>query len=355
MACRDRRELVPRHAVYGLTLASEFPFRWPLPPGRGPVDVRFTCQHHAPAHLDWEPSSPTHQVLPHDDADDPTITYHALETFDVVRIRGVADHYLLSDEIICHLHDPALDYLVEIQLLGLVLALWLERRGTPALHASAVVVEGGAVAFLGAKRSGKTSAATAMVAAGHPLLADDLLALVGSTAGIKAQPGYPMLRLWPDQAQHFLGELDALPLVHPAFDKRRVDVGARIGAFHPDPAPLRAIYLPTRVPDGEVTFEPLKASEAVIVLAATAFLRDAVHGLGLAAGRLAALAEVARQVPVRRVRYPSGLDRLGELVAAVESDLAAIAAAAAGRASHASGGASTPSVASGGSEGRQRH
>ena len=311
-----------RYALYGRTLASDFPFRWPLPRGTGTPDLHFTCVDTAP--IDVQMDAATRVLdLPlgaHDGA--ASISFHQLDGVDVVRIADDADHYVWPDRIICHLHDPSLDWLVEVQLLGMVLALWLERRGTPTLHASTVVVDGSAVAFLGTKGGGKTTAATSLVAAGHPLLVDDLLALELTGDDVLAQPGYPMLRLWPEQVAHFLGAHDPLPLVHPAFTKRRVAVGHRFGTHQTTPAPLRRIYLPVRRDGGEVIVEAIPSREALIETVRHSFLHDAVHSFGLAGTRLAQLAEVLRHASVRRVSYPSGFDRLPELVAAIEADVA---------------------------------
>src|SRR5665811_1255218 len=59
----------------------------------------------------------------------PDISFHAFQEFDVVRFRAIADYYVWPHRIICHLRDSSLAWLIEIQLLGMVLALWLEKRG----------------------------------------------------------------------------------------------------------------------------------------------------------------------------------------------------------------------------------
>jgi hypothetical protein len=326
----DRPEgstIVSRYVIYGITLETAFDFEWPVVADTGflEADVRFDCVDEAPIDVAFASYPPVHMVAVEGDEDRPDITYHRLPELDVVRIRGAGDHYIWPDRIVCHLHDPEVAYLVEIQLLGLVLAVWLERRGIPALHASAVVLDGSAVAFLGVKGGGKTTAATGMVASGASLLADDLLAVTSHGADVYAHPGYPMLRLWPEQADHFVGEHSALPQVHPSYSKRRVVVGERFGSFHARPAPLRCLYLPMRdVAADEVSFEPLRDRDALLAMVQESFLRDAVHGLKLAAGRLPALAAVVERIAVRTVRYPSGFDRLPQLAEAVAADVAAL-------------------------------
>lgn len=312
---------MPHYSVYGVTLRSDFMFRWPLPHTAPPADVTFGCTNAAPLGVEWAAIPAVHEVRFEPTREPPDVTYHVASGLDVVRIRGVADHYVRPDRIDCHLLDPDLAYLAEMQLLGMVMALWLERRDTPTLHASCVVVDGTAIAFLGTKGGGKTTAAAALVAAGHAFLVDDLLALVLRDGAALAQPGYPMVRLWPDQVDHFVGDPRHLPHVHPSFSKRRVPVGTTFGTFRPTAAPLRRIYLPSRHHTGGVTIEPMRTADALIELVRHSFLREAVHGLGLAGARIRRLAEMLRTVDVRVLRYPHGFDHLPEVVAAIEYDL----------------------------------
>jgi hypothetical protein len=316
---------VTRYRLYGITLATDHAFTWPVPrtaaDDRG-VDVTFVVQDRPPLDVDLDTDDVVHGEPVLDDEDRPAITFHVTEDLAVVRIVGVADHYLFADRIVCHLHDASHTYLVEIQLLGMVLALWLERRGVPTLHASVATVDDVAVAFLGVQGGGKTSAATSLVAAGHPLLVDDLLALeIGDE--VLAHPGYPMLRLWPEQVDHFVGTGRDLPLVHPAYTKRKVTIGDGFGRFRAGPAPLGRIYLPrrTRAPGAEVTTEPLGSADAVIAMVRDSFIGGPMHGLGLAGPRLRRFARVIAGTEVATIRYPDGFDRLPELVAAVEADV----------------------------------
>ena len=106
-------------------------------------------------------------------------------------------------------------YTVEIHLLGTILCFWLEQRGRRVLHASAVAFGGGALGFIAGGKSGKSSIAAAFMERGFPLLTDDFLALEGESSPLIGYPGYPQMRMWPDQAQHFMGSELGLPLVHP--------------------------------------------------------------------------------------------------------------------------------------------
>ncbi|MFU8889421.1 MAG: hypothetical protein ACNA8N_12550, partial [Trueperaceae bacterium] len=205
------------------------------------------------------------------------------------------------------------------------LAFWLERAGWPALHASSVVVDGSAIAFLSSHGGGKTSLAATMLRLGYPLGSDDLVALTPMGGTFLARPGYPQMRMWPEQAGHFVGH-DALEQVHPGLTKRRVPVGADgIGVFDGALRPLAAMYLPQRRDGGDIEFETMPSAQALFELVRHTFLVGVVEGAGLTAARFPTLAEVIRHVPLRIVRYPNGLELLPTVAERIADDARTLA------------------------------
>lgn len=197
------------------------------------------------------------------------------------------------------------------------MSYWFERRGLPTLHASAVAVNGHAVAFVSRHGGGKTGLAAAMVQAGFPLLTDDLLVLEEREGRWEARPAYPEMRMWPDEAAHFAGPPEALPLVQADSEKRRVAIGnGGLGSFLDASAPLACVYLASRRPerDGDIEIQPVSRGEALIELVRHSFSPRLVEAAGLQPARLDRLARLVRAVPVRRLVYPSGFDRLPEVV-----------------------------------------
>src|ERR1700745_2893354 len=86
---------------------------------------------------------------------------------------------------------------LEEYLLGQVLSFAMLVRGVEPLHATAVVVGGGAVAFLGDSGYGKSTLGASFVRENYPLLTDDVLVLEQCGQQMLAHPGMPRIKLMP--------------------------------------------------------------------------------------------------------------------------------------------------------------
>jgi len=234
---------------------------------------------------------------------------------EILRFSRAGDFRIDSDHIDGYLLDGERD-LAELRFLGPVLSYWFERRGFPTLHASAVSVNGRTVAFASHHGGGKSGLAAAMLQVGASLLTDDLLVLEEREDRWEARPAYPEMRMWPDEAAHFVGPPEGLPLVQADSAKRRVAIGnGGFGSFHDASAPLSCIYLTSRTQetDGGVEVLPVSRGEALIELVRHSFSPRLVEAAGLQPARLDRLARLVRSVPVRRLVYPSGFARLPEV------------------------------------------
>lgn len=308
--------------LYGLRLVSGFPFTHRLPLAKGEPDLVFELAAAAamPAPLETVWESPERGA---DGEPQTRLRRNAAGDREILSFLDVGAFHLAAGRITVVLTPGVAPQLVELRFLGPVLAYHLERYGTPVLHASAVVVAGRAVAFLATNHGGKSSLAAALMQRGHALLSDDLLPLratgEGCHDGYLAIPGYPQMRFWPSDAERFTGRGD-WPAVAPGLAKVRVPVGHRgFGRFHEEPAPLAAILIPRRCDDvTEVTLEPVPPAEAAMHLVRCSFLPRLVTGAGLQPARLAFFASLVERVPVRRLLYPSGYERLPDVAAVLE-------------------------------------
>lgn len=104
-------------------------------------------------------------------------------------------------------------------ILGVGFGVLLMQQGHLVLHASAVNVNGNAIAFLGNSGSGKSTMATFLSKKGYPLITDDVLV---SKMDEKYQPfvvpSFPKVKIWADTIE-FLDENNDKIQIHPEIKK----------------------------------------------------------------------------------------------------------------------------------------
>lgn len=247
---------------------------------------------------------------------------------DILDFPGIARFYLWPTRILWHHLDMVPEKrLIETYLLASVFPFWLERHNIPILHASAIVVDAGVVGFLSHSGHGKSALAAGLMQVGFSLLTDDVLPVEAEDEHFLGRSGYPWMRMWPDEAQHFLGYYESLERVHPEVTKRWVPVGrGGFGGFCSKSQPLRCIYVPERCTseNGQthINIVPLSPRDAALELLRYSFMPRIVDAIGIAPQRLKLFAQLVQQVPVRRLVYPSGFEHLPAVREAILEDLA---------------------------------
>lgn len=251
----------------------------------------------------------------------------AVQLFEVsgsawlMRFPGIADFHLRTGEIECRLVDPSLAYMINVLLLGHVMACYLEHQGILALHAGAIMVDDRAVLLAGDKGAGKSTLVSSMVAAGFPLMADDIAAVEERAGRVCCRSAFPLVKLTPEQLARFVqGRAGAYSRFHPGFTKLSVPV-TDLGCFDAETRPVGAIYLLDRSNDASPFIETLPPTRAVAELARHSFLGHILEATPTLRDRFTHLVRVARTTPVKRLRYPDGFCHLAEVHAAIERDL----------------------------------
>lgn len=239
---------------------------------------------------------------------------------------GIARYEIRPTSIICRPEPSCPDQLLELDVLGGILGTWMELNGLTVLHAAAISHGDRCVLFLAESGTGKSSLAASFVAAGHNLLADDLAAIAWVHALPCVRPAFPAMRLFTDHLERTVGRaLVGLEPVVPGSPKRWVPVGGRhgFGAFAPGELPVARIYVCHRDDAAaRARVETMPISRCVAELIRHSFVVRTMRDLGRSRARLAVIATLAERVPVVRLRYPSGFDRLAEVRSAVAKDLA---------------------------------
>lgn len=209
---------------------------------------------------------------------------------------------------------------IGVFLLGTMVGVLCHQRGLFPLHASAVRLDGRALMIAGASGAGKSTLAAALVRRGHPLLADDVVAVdCRRQDDVRVLPGGPALKLSLDVMSE-LG-IDPSGLVVNRPGQPKYSVPARTG-FDPAPLAPRALYLLLRVRESAPAgIERPGPAEAVARVDAMAYRR----GVGLAITPSGTLfrgaAALVRAMPVHllKVREEDPLSTLDDLAATVEA------------------------------------
>jgi serine kinase of HPr protein (carbohydrate metabolism regulator) len=187
-------------------------------------------------------------------------------------------------------------------------------QGLEVFHASAIVHDGDAVAFLGRSRTGKTSLALELCGRGSSFLADDVLALESRQGSLLAHPGTPIAGVDRTAADHAHGAHTIR-----AKDVLAVNARERLVAMSAvgEAKPLAQLFFLERQADGpkQPRFE---ATEDVQLLLGATFNFVLVTPERLR-GLLEACALAAR-LRVERVVFGSATD-VSELAGAVERRL----------------------------------
>jgi hypothetical protein len=195
--------------------------------------------------------------------------------------------------------DPAI---LRRLALGQVIPRVLSIETPPVLHASAVADHRGhTVAFVGRSRSGKSTLASALAAAGCRLVSDDFVHVVETSSGWTCTP--TSTGVWVDELPSTSLDLRPSAVTGP-------------GAFV-----LKMLFLLDAAGCGSgATTTPVGGSRAVVALVEHGYRIDPTDSC-LIAREFDSVTRLVSAVPVMRLRVARGLTRLDEAAAVVLEQL----------------------------------
>ena len=171
----------------------------------------YICSHAEQATLEKEPSEIWR--FP-----DNTVGCAIFREDDTYRMRfpGLADFiaHRNTAQVECIPVDGVNQITLQHLYLNQVMPAVLSMLHRPVFHASCVVMDGAAIAFVGDSGKGKSTLATHLALQGNSLLTDDGLELAWTEQGYLALPSHPAIRLWDDSRTQLLpSNTVALPAV----------------------------------------------------------------------------------------------------------------------------------------------
>ena len=206
-------------------------------------------------------------------------------------------------------------------LLDQVLPRVLAHQGRLVLHASAVTVDGKALAFAGETGRGKSTLAASLHGAGYSLLTDDGLVLKAGGGSIHSIPAYAGLRLLPESVAALFKVPPQRKAMASYSPKNRIALDRKDAIDPVEPAALFVLGEP--VGDGEksIRVSRLSQRDACMEIVRNSFQLD-VSSRDQAKNLFAAAGRAAEKLPVFALSYPRDFSRLPEVHEAILRQLA---------------------------------
>lgn len=299
------------YRIYGICLKSH----WPLPGHeRSPPDLADVELFEAtPAVF----SDASREAEKQSDREDWFRHVRLPDGSDYLHWSGLFEFLVSPDgrRIACRALSGASRESFQTYLLGQVLSFALLKQGIEPLHATTVVIDGQAVAFLGDCGYGKSSLGAAFLQAGYPLLTDDLLVLKEEGDRFVAYPGPPRIKLFPEIARSLLGEqVNGIPMTNQT-SKLVIPLDEKKAVLPQRAFPLKAIYVlspPARSRSSRITIRPLSPRRAFFEI-----LKNTFNAVIIEPQRLERQFELATRLatggPLRSLSYPRRLGRIAQV------------------------------------------
>ena len=307
------------YRMYGISLRSEIPFSFPEQTIASPdITVRLESE-------DWfRKVTAGASVIGAD-----TGWYERIECRDgseFIRWPGLFEFLVSPDgrTVACRALEQSRPESFQTYLFGQVLSFALIKQGHEPLHATAVVIDGAAIGFLGASGQGKSTLASAFLSAGYRVLTDDLLVIRDIGGVLCGFPGPPRIKLFSEAAKQFLPGQASLARMNP--DSNKYVIALPPDATHAAPAPIQAflvldgLEVPEGTDPGGVEMTPLSAASSCIELLGASFNKKLV-GPARLRRQFVAAREWASRIPVKRLRYAWSFDAVDEVVRAIVADV----------------------------------
>lgn len=211
--------------------------------------------------------------------------------------------------------SPAMLDEARAYLLGSAMGALLHQRNVLPLHASAVLVDGRAIAFAGTSGAGKSTLALAMVQRGHRLICDDICAVTLAGDAPAVWPGLANLKLWQD-ALAAAGEAhEALAPVLATINKFKLPVAALADDRAME---LDRAFLLSFADTQPVAIKPLAGAAGAAALVANTFRGQLVAPMGRAAAHFAQCLSVAQATRLAILERPRAIAAMEDVCRMIE-------------------------------------
>jgi hypothetical protein len=269
-----------------------------LPPGN-PSSGNFTWFHH------WTIQEDNAEVdaEDNDEGGGKEAWTHFARTPDgyLLRFPSCGDFFLSADTVQCRPLPRIPEVTVRHLLLDQVIPLFLSRRDSIVLHASAVLTDHGVIAFVGKSGQGKSTLAASFAQKGCALVSDDCLVLREQHGNWIAFPSYPGVRMWPSTAEQLIGkDPDTADVAHYTVKRRICDTD--LIPFANSQAPIKRLFF-LADETSTVSIQRLAPGRAFVSLVESAYNVD-IQDAAFLRRQFEAVGQLTENVPAYAIQYP---------------------------------------------------
>lgn len=259
---------------------------------------------------------------------EPWLSFARLASGYLLRFPDLADFLVSADvkAIRCYPVPGTPLETIKHLFLDQVLPLVLSKRGKLIIHASAIVAQEGAIAFVGMTGQGKSTLATSFSMHGFPLMTDDSLLLEVKEGRLIGTPIYPGVRLWDDSISVLFEHEPVLSEVAHYTDKKRLAANNDRLLFCRDSVPIQRLYFlaPLKeVATNTITITRLSPRETFMELVTYAFKLD-IADQALLRREFDTFSRVAALALSYDLAFPRDFTRLADVRAAIVDHLDAL-------------------------------
>lgn len=235
----------------------------------------------------------------------------------LVRFPQIADFLVDKDFrlVDCIPYPSASDDVVDHFRRNHIVPLIWSGAGDIALHASAVMYDHQAIAFVGESGLGKSTLATYFARQEMPLISDDALLLARDKKMFLAQSGASHIRLWRDSGDRLLGpKANKMPgLSNTSKGRYRAREHFEVTK---SAVPLARVYFLGAAETEEISVSPLNGTDAVFAVTNSSFLLDWMNPKVLST-HFENVAALCQNVDAYTLDYPRRYDVLEQVKDAV--------------------------------------
>lgn len=201
-------------------------------------------------------------------------------------------------------------------LTGPILTILLQQRGLLVLHGCSVVINGKAIALLGAKGFGKSTLAAYLQSKGHKLLSDDIVPLNFINNEIITSAGYPRVKLFADSVIALGANPNNFPFIHRFVEKYSFHSA---NGFSSESMKLDSIYILSE--SENVSISKLNRISAFIEITKFTHANRYFEGMKSQERHFVQNTKLTERIPVFKLNRPHNFNKIDEVRSLLETHL----------------------------------